>query len=191
MRVEVKQRVFNSVGAVIENWAEYPSLHNELTWGWARFTFVKSKISNKYFIMFARGSFRVKKLHLIIIFFPFLLAPLNERPKKKFFPRQFETNTPFRILTLPQTIELASYKYRTPWETSNYLGGEWCCHNAYHFTDKRKILLIRDGKNNNDNDNRKNYKKRNLHFTLSVWMMTIIMSKRKRKTTKREIATDY
>ena len=130
-------------------------------------------------------------LHLIIIFFPFLLAPLNERPKKNFFPRQFETNTPFRILTLPQTIELASYKYRTPWETNNYLGGEWCCHNAYHFTDKRKILLIRDGKNNNDNDNRKNYKKRNLPFTLSVWMMTIIMSKRKRKTTKREIATDY
>ena len=130
-------------------------------------------------------------LHLIIIFFSFFVGTPKWKTKKIFLPRRFETNTPFRILTLPQTIELASYKYRTPWETNNYLGGEWCCHNAYHFTDKRKILLIRDGKNNNDNDNRKNYKKRNLPFTLSVWMMTIIMSKRKRKTTKREIATDY
>ena len=190
MRIEVKQRVFNSVGAVIENWAEYPSLHNELTWVWARFTFVKSKISNEYFIMFARGSFRVKPPSNHHIFSFFVGTP-KWKTKKIFLPRQFETNTPFRILTLPQTIELASYKYRTPWETNNYLGGEWCCHNAYHFTDKRKILLIRDGKNNNDNDNRKNYKKRNLPFTLSVWMMTIIMSKRKRKTTKREIATDY
>ena len=55
-----------------------------MTWGWARFTCVKSKFSNEYFIMFARGNFRVKLPSNYIIFFSVLLAPLNERPKKIF-----------------------------------------------------------------------------------------------------------
>ena len=54
------------------------------TWGWARFTCVKSKFSNEYFIMFARGNFRVKLPSNYIIFFSVLLAPPNERPKKIF-----------------------------------------------------------------------------------------------------------
>ena len=88
------------------------------TWGWARFTCVKSKFSNEYFITFARGNFRVKLPSNPIIFFSVLLAPLNERPKK-ILPRLFKTNTHFGILTLIQTIELVSYKYRTRLETSN------------------------------------------------------------------------
>ena len=79
------------------------------TWGWARFTCVKSKFSNEYFITFARGNFRVKLPSNHIIFFSVLLAPLNERPKK-ILPRLFKTNTHFGILTLIQTIELVSYK---------------------------------------------------------------------------------
>ena len=54
------------------------------TWVWARFTWVKSKFSNEYFIMLERGNFRVKLPSNYINFFSVLLVPLNERPKNIF-----------------------------------------------------------------------------------------------------------
>lgn len=92
----------------IENKAELPTLHNELSWGWARFTCGKGKFSNEYFIISARGSFKVKlpSGHEI---FSFFFGTLNWKTKKYIYqPRQFETNTSFKILILPQAIEAIS-----------------------------------------------------------------------------------
>ena len=56
-----------------------------MTWGWARFTCVKSKFSNEYFIMFARGNFRVKlPSNYIIFFFCFVSTP-KWKTKKNFY----------------------------------------------------------------------------------------------------------
>lgn len=108
----------NLLGALIENWAVFPTLHNELTWGWASFTCVKSKFSNEYFVMFGRKNFLVKPPSNRNIFS--VWAPLNER-LKIILVQQFETNSPVRSLT-SQTIWVAFYEYRHFWQTRNKLG---------------------------------------------------------------------
>ena len=53
----------------------------------------------------------VLKLNFLLAtrFFPFFLVPLTERPKIYIYqPQQFETNTSFKILILPQAIQAIS-----------------------------------------------------------------------------------
>ena len=92
----------------IENKAEFPTLHNELSWGWARFTCEKANFQMNILSYLLGEVLRLNFL-LATRFFPCFFGTLNWKTKKYIYqPRQFETNTSFKILILPQAIEAIS-----------------------------------------------------------------------------------
>lgn len=108
MRIERKQRVFNTVGALLKT---KPNFQLCITNCHEVEHVLPAENANFQMNILSYLLGEVLKLNFLLAtrFFPFFLVPLTERPKIYIYqPQQFETNTSFKILILPQAIQAIS-----------------------------------------------------------------------------------
>ena len=108
MRIERKQRVFNTVGALLKT---KPNFQLCITNCHEVEHVLPAEKANFQMNILSYLLGEVLRLNFLLAtrFFPFFFGTLNWKTKKYIYqPRQFETNTSFKILIVPQAIEAIS-----------------------------------------------------------------------------------